>query len=1132
MKNITFVNAGAGSGKTYRLTTDLARMLTQEGLDPSQVILTTYTELAAAEFREKARKEILNAKDKDNNPIEANKRIKSATQLDNAFIGTVHAISYRFIRKYWYLLSYGADIQPMSDQNQDFYMSQSISNIASDNDRKVFRKFRDAFDLNDNYGHPYHLFWLPELKTIVDKMEYYDIQDTKESIEQSIATAKKVYKGRSFDECFKTINAFLPQFKTYLEGIQTKGSAGYQNTLESINYKVSNISDLKTDGLKDCLTKQIGSQAQKAGFYETEGYTQFLNAYNETFISKDYIPYIEEYLKTIFALAVRWQKALTAYKQENHIISFDDMEKIFLMMLTEDKYKEVQDDIAANFRLLMVDEFQDSNPIQLKIFNRISELIAKNGGHSVWVGDPKQAIYGFRGSDSRFIQQILDKFEFSEDGKAVPEQGDEKLGTDQLLQSWRSRPALVDYSNKIFLEPFLKSGLKEKQITLESHHTSKTDTMGKEQALYIWRTEQDGNDARYRMLASKIKELTESKRKVHHDACDKPVSDIDYRDIAVLCFSNANCNAIASALRKLGLPASCEESNLMQCREVYLLKTLLLFAQNPSDKMLRAELIMMLEDATTEDILKDRISYVNKANTEEKGWDKWIDSDSEHQYADIIAKMTEFTKRYETLSIYDAVVAIIEELDLYKTIEKWGDSTQRRHNLATVVNMAKAYDDMCCQMGIGSSILGFINYLSITKPDNKTDNSANTIKVLTYHRSKGLEWPVVILFDLWRDFDDQQDLAKKRFCGVNVCESEGQDCDIFSRKHYINLFPDGIAGGGNSNIPELMFTAIAGQEGDDDNNELKPLPLFDAIRSQTLEEALRLLYVGVTRAKDILVSVTSKKKESKSAKKTDEPYAPLKWPKSLGIGDGEIEAPFGKDLGETIEDLAESTIEDADKEVPQYRNTTNTPGVNSAPLRSLSPSTIKEFKGAFTKNEQVAEAEERIIDTKMFAGESSDAVKGSCIHNIFAAYEPNDYDGNIQRITQTLENYGFPNVLLQQKEKLIQSIEWLYDYLTKTYGPATRTEKECPLLYPLPSGQLLRGEIDLQWYYKDKNGAEKCILIDYKSFPGRRSELEAHTEKYYAQLSAYHEALTGAGVTVVDTLIYYPVQAHIRRLTR
>ena len=83
MKNITFVNAGAGSGKTYRLTTDLARILTQDGVEPSQVILTTFTKLAASEFREKARREILNAKDESGQPINSSVRIKCATQLDN-----------------------------------------------------------------------------------------------------------------------------------------------------------------------------------------------------------------------------------------------------------------------------------------------------------------------------------------------------------------------------------------------------------------------------------------------------------------------------------------------------------------------------------------------------------------------------------------------------------------------------------------------------------------------------------------------------------------------------------------------------------------------------------------------------------------------------------------------------------------------------------------------------------------------------------------------------------------------------------------------------------------------------------------------------------------------------------------
>ena len=310
MKNITFINAGAGSGKTYRLTTELARMLTQEGLDPSQVILTTYTELAAAEFREKARKEILNAKDKDNNPINASVRIKSATQLDNAFIGTVHAISFRFIRKYWYLLNYGADIQPMSDQNQDFYMSQSISSIVTEEDRKVFREFRELFDIKD-VNKPYHLFWLPELKVIVDKMEYYDIQNVNESIEKSMETITKVFHGMTISDALAKINAYLPLLKQRCEGLLDGRSAKKaQRIIDTINKVkvIKNFSELRTEGLKECLGETIGST--KDPFYNLEIYIMAMEAYQQAFISRDFLPVIKAYLEKIFDLAVRWQGAL------------------------------------------------------------------------------------------------------------------------------------------------------------------------------------------------------------------------------------------------------------------------------------------------------------------------------------------------------------------------------------------------------------------------------------------------------------------------------------------------------------------------------------------------------------------------------------------------------------------------------------------------------------------------------------------------------------------------------------------------------------------------------------------------------------------------------------------------------
>lgn len=86
---ITYYSAGAGSGKTHKLTSLLNEYI-QTGIKPSEIILTTFTDLAASEFRSKAREALIKAN-----------RLQSASELDSAAIGTVHAIAYSFVRKYW-----------------------------------------------------------------------------------------------------------------------------------------------------------------------------------------------------------------------------------------------------------------------------------------------------------------------------------------------------------------------------------------------------------------------------------------------------------------------------------------------------------------------------------------------------------------------------------------------------------------------------------------------------------------------------------------------------------------------------------------------------------------------------------------------------------------------------------------------------------------------------------------------------------------------------------------------------------------------------------------------------------------------------------------------------------------------
>ena len=118
MKNIKYINAGAGSGKTTELTRILSEKLSEidehgnPKVTPSQVILTTFTELAASEFREKSRERLFNDNHAD-----------VAAELDSATIGTVHSVALNFIQKYWYLIGVSPDMKVMSEDDLQVYIT-------------------------------------------------------------------------------------------------------------------------------------------------------------------------------------------------------------------------------------------------------------------------------------------------------------------------------------------------------------------------------------------------------------------------------------------------------------------------------------------------------------------------------------------------------------------------------------------------------------------------------------------------------------------------------------------------------------------------------------------------------------------------------------------------------------------------------------------------------------------------------------------------------------------------------------------------------------------------------------------------------------------------------------------------
>ncbi len=1138
MKNVTYINAGAGSGKTYTLTEKLAEDLsnTKLNMNPSQVILTTFTELAAAEFREKARERILESK--------ASNKLETAAQIDGAVIGTVHSMAFHFIRKFWYLLDYGADIQPISERDDDFYMSQSLARIVQERDHsgnlvqgqhlKNFQIFRDHFNIMDG-SRPDHLFWQPILKSVVEKMEYYEVNNVQESIKESIKTLKTVFNGPAMDQNLKdaivdNLQVYRGFCKDIKDGVikagNSKGKA--ERHLNTIDKLVPIINDSSCDlwtvypqfvedggAYKDLLSPAAEAKAKDL----CPDYFTFKNII-ETDIptSVSHLDILMAFVRSIFELAAVWRNDFKTYKQNNHIISYNDMEQLFLKLITEEN--AVKDYIKEHYRLVMVDEFQDSNPIQLKIFNQLSELVGENGGRSYWVGDPKQSIYGFRGADTELINEVSKQkqFKFYDDDQWHFEPGG--FGTRRLTNSWRSRAKLVGLVNETFLEPFKADGIEEKLITLDPQFPN-DDPDITYNPLVHWECTESNKANAAEALADKVKELLASGLKVHHDKLNKPSSDIQPYDVAILCRKNDDAKDIVKALRKIGIPVSEPEDAIMQRVEVQLVVTLLQYMQNPTNKHVRADLLRLIEGKKTEEILIDRLDYLQKLAIEnEKITDESLKKKDEWLNGDILfKKLEELTERFHHLSIPEMVDGLIYECDIPALADSWGDGDIRRQNLSTLRQLAADYDQRCLQMGLGASVTGFIYFLNSNEPDKSPDNHSNTVKVLTYHGSKGLEWSTVILSSLSNDALDDSECIKKSFMRVLEVDKKTTSGDPFHKDYYLHFFPYTLKNHSYTTKPAEGLI-----------EKIKGLPsLYTDIHEKVRSEERRLMYVGMTRAKDRLITFGLGGKPKADGTPSSTQINEFNWLKNIGIVD-----PTPKNVWNNTtypheyEEIQKPATAGTSTAPTKWQKVVKTTQHTSFDKRYLSPSKIEKFDGPkYTKFEVWKDGKQR-ISTNSWGNDY--AAIGSCIHDFFAVFTPGKNESNKEMAQRIIDGYGLKDQLTSSIGDIIQSAEWLYEQLQQQFpqkAPNDGVKREVPFQLTLANGQTLRGEIDLLWFYTDGDG-QHCVLVDYKTFPG--VDYAKHTQSHYPQLSAYAQALREAGIDVTNTLLYYPVGKVVHKM--
>jgi len=1035
MEHITFISAGAGSGKTYRLASDLEKMLTAKNpAKPSGVIGTTFTKLAAGELRERVRQRL-------------NERGFSqiANQMDQAMLGTVNSVCGQLLERFAFEAGLSPQLKVIEETEANHLFSLALEQVLDISTVQTMNSLAYRLGQED---------WKKVVKDIVgtarsNNQSSEEIEGSGQSSADSLLAFFPKVSPKDLDqELYKVVESAI---KFIEEGEDTTvGTKKYLATIKDL------VAPIKYKNLvwsswvklsKDKTTKKSldACEAVQRVAADFERHPR---------LQQD----IRNYCESIFEIAA---KALTHFqhsKKVRGLIDFTDQEQLLYEALDNQQVQEVLKD---ELDLLMVDEFQDTSPIQLALFLRLAKLAKQ----VIWVGDVKQAIYGFRGSDPELMQAILKHLD-ANGGK-----------TDVLTTSWRSRPELVNYVNEVFVPAFANTLAKER---VELNPKTGSDQVTESSAVEHWQIM--GKKSEQALATAKgIQELIESE----YQLIDKETGlarTANYGDIAILCRTHDNLNEVANALVAFSIPVSRSQTGLLRTPEAALVLAAIRYLADPRDSLATAEIISLTQGDAPEVWLQSRLDYINeqtkKPSPEGEGWVRG-DLNKKTQWGDeipLLQTLSAQRERIQYLTPSEVMAQAIHSADIRQVILSWQTNTQqakqRLLNIEQCLSFAESYESQCGNTGQVATVTGLLLWLTQLAKDKEDKQAANTqkdaIQLLTHHGAKGLEWPIVIAMDLDSNI-------KSNLWGLSVA-ADNENLDITQplkgRKLQFWLWPFGKQATGITLKDQVEKSAFG----------LKEL-------ERATEESKRLLYVSLTRPRDCLIMpMKTDKGEWLNCLGADWMLPKTETSKELTLPESEQTIPAAF---KTLEQKETPEIATSREEPPHWFETVKS---GTDKLRAkLSPSLVAPLEHA--KVVETIELGERIS----LKGTPDMANLGEAIHALIA--------------TQIINNPDDPKALAEQ---VLQSFA-VTEHISTEDGLtcATRFKKfaeehlkakviyvEYPIEYLKPNGQTATGWIDAL-----VETDEGYIIVDHKSNPQSKADWNDVALKYSGQLALYKEAV-------------------------
>lgn len=1097
------VSASAGTGKTTVMIERIARLL--EGYaDISEIVVVTFTNLASAEMKNRLSSKLA-SKRNDKRVLDQLERI------DSANICTLHSFCGELLRTYFYV----ADIDP-SYAILDDNLTANLRKSAMD---EVFLQYFEEQD--EVFKQVYKIY-----ATNRKQSNFYDTLYRLYNFSRCIADFEGWYGEKrenllNLDEDGPLITALFDDLKKnvsyYIASLKKLVTASENADLDiadAIRQNVESLSAIRLDSYEHALADVYKLSLAKLPRKTTSGksemqldventarasYAKLEKSYNGAFykklaelcrglsmdvLRKQTLNTVKQIDKLV-EIVLRFDKAYFRLKKERGGLDFNDLEHLTLKILNdEEAYKEIK----SKYKLVFVDEYQDTNPIQEAIISRIAVPDSL-----FMVGDVKQSIYGFRGCEPNIFAEKEKRFERDGKGEAV-----------RLNDNFRSNVDILDFVNVVFgsimTENFGKVDY-DKSARLNGSNSptlkqtpsvrvdfvtpkGRGDNGDDDEDVDVYDITEDTSesvpDKENAMVVKRIKQYV-GMRYVDKTGEEKIIG---YGDIVILLRTfKDKAVSLYNALVSDNIPVVAN-FNLdgYASKEIRELINLLRVLDNPYNEMYLVGVCLSCFGNLTESELgiarlnnPERMSFYDRLKQYvQTGKDKAI-----------VGKISKLLSLLDELRFYSRSAEVSEVILQTLKLTQYNLYVQGLPNSGLRLRKLYNFIDAVKGASYAQSIDRFLSYIDESDENVLSDGigATNAVRMMTMHASKGLEFPVVIIADLKHKFRREEASLRSNFDAGLAMDYYDFDSMAYS--------------------PTLASTAIG---------------LLNKTKSN--EEQMRLLYVAMTRAKYALnlVAVASVEDINSVSDQPQRASSHLDWimyalRKNFKLNDGAVDGCLffnGKlEVNAFEEVIDEETVQDetdkllnqeTDERAVLDRLNYKYPFAKQRdmPVKVVSSALDKAYIG-------VNEQPEAVI-----AEDNDRNFVGTAYHKV---YQYVDYDADCEQIKRTIDSLVADEQIERRfADKL--DVELIYRTLNnpklREIMSQGKVYHEMPFMLLTPYCKvaseskfadevMLQGVIDLLVLSNDK-----AVVVDFK-YTSRSDRVK---DNYSAQINSYKTAVT------------------------